>query len=355
MASPFDILRAAHSGGSLRAALGVTGTVSVWKDVGTMFRLLVSALIAVALCTVCARADETRATPRIGVMPLASPELEDSLRKGLRELGYIEGNNLLIEWSRSSTRGGQFSQLAANLARANVDLIVASGSSAAQAALTGTTVPVVFAPVGDPVASGFVASLAKPGGRGTGVSTVTIEIMAKRLELLRAVAPHARRVAYVMNSSNPIATPQLSEAQKTARALGVHLVTVDILSSADIDQIPRSVRTGSADAVLVSGDLLFLEHRSALVRAIRSTKLPAMFPLRQFHDYGVLMSYGTDLNDVMHRAARYVDKILKGASPADLPIEQISQYELIVDLRVAHAMGIQVPRDVLLRANQIIQ
>lgn len=320
-----------------------------------MHRLLPGLVIAASLLVGLAWAGEPRSVARIGVLPLASPTLEDALRKGLREVGYIEGTNIVIEWRRATRHDRDLKRLAADLARSDVDLIVASGSPAAQAALTSTTLPVVFAPAGDPVATGFAASLAKPGGRGTGMSIVTTELIAKRLEFIRSIVPRAQRIAYLMNSSNPVAKPQFDEAQKVARALGVHLIRVDVRSSVELDKVSRTLRASSVHATLVSGDLLFLEHKAAVVRAIHSANLPALFPVREYHDQGVLMSYGPNLTDVMRRCATYIDKILKGAKPGELPIEQVSHYEFVIDLKVARGLGIKVPQDLLLRADEVIQ
>lgn len=317
--------------------------------------MILNVLIAVALLSAPAKADEALAIARIGVLSPAVSTLEEGLRQGLRQFGYIEGKNLVIEWRRSTGADEEFRRLATELVRAKVDLIVASGSTAAGAALAATTLPVVFAPVGDPVASGFVASLAKPGGNGTGVSIVSTELIAKRLEFLRLVAPRARRIIYLMNSSNPLAALQLEEAHKAARTLAVELVPVDVHSAAEIDRALRTIRPSTADGVLVSGEFLFLENKATIVRSVRRLRLPAMFPLKQYHDDGALMSYGTNLNEVMRHAAVYVDKILKGAKPSELPVEQVSKYELIIDLRVARAMGIQVPQDLLLRADEVIR
>jgi putative ABC transport system substrate-binding protein len=316
-------------------------------------RLLQKLPLAAMLVGVIAAADET--VPRIGVLPLATPFLREELRQGLRELGYVEGSTILIDWSTPAQNDPDLTRAAVNLARGKPYLIVASGSLAARAALTATQLPVVFAPVGDPVASGFAASIPKPGGRGTGVSIVTTELAAKRLEILRLVAPRARSIAYLMNSANPVAAPQLDEAHKAAHALGVNLVTLDVRRPTEIDTLARAIRASSAEAVLVSGDLLFLENAAAVVRGVRSTGLPTLFPVKDYHAHGALMSYGTNLKDVMRRASTYVDRILKGARPADLPIEQMSTYELTVDLKVARAMNLSIPKDLLLRANEVIQ
>ena len=300
------------------------------------------------------RADQLATTQRIGVMPLANSTLTDALRQGLAELGYVEGQNLLIEWGRSAITDEKLRSLAADLARAKVDVIVAVGSPQARAAQQATSTPVVFIS-GDPIGAGFAASLARPGGNSTGLSLVTVELNPKRLEFLQQVAPGARRIAYLMNSSNPLDAKALREAQQAARALGVQLVKLDARSTSELDVAVRGISRSTADALLASADLSLLSNKAKITQAARKAKLPAMFPWKEYHDEGALMTYGPDLKDAMRRLALYVDKILRGAKPADLPIEQISKYELVIDLHEAHAVGVDVPQALLLRADEVIQ
>ena len=295
---------------------------------------------------------------RIGVLtpPVASSPVESALSEALRGLGYIEDKDIAFEWRRSRTgEEEEYRSLATDLAGSKVELIVASGSLAARAALTETALPVVFAPAGDPVESGLATSLAKPQGNGTGVSVQARDLIAKRLELLRAFVPHAKRIIYLGNSSTPIAEGVLEGAQKAARTLGVKLIMLDARNPVELDTALRAIPTIGADGVLLTGDLLFLAHKAKIADAIRKAKLPAMFPVKEYHIEGVLMSYGPNLTAAMGRAAVYVDKILRGAKPSDLPIEQISEFEFIIDLRVARALKLHVPQALLLRANEILR
>jgi putative ABC transport system substrate-binding protein len=293
---------------------------------------------------------------RIGILnpQTASASMEEALRKGLAQLGYVEGKNLVLEWRRSAGTQDEIRALAADLAQSHVDLIIAMGSPAARAALDATTKPVVFL-VGDPVASGFAASLGRPGGRGTGVSVVYTDLITKHLELLHELVPRARRIVVLTNLSNPGTPPAHEKLQQAARALGLQLVTLSASNAAEMDAAIRAIPRSAGDAVLVSGDLLALANRERIARAVRKARLPAMFPFKQYHEAGVLMSYGPNYDAAMGQIASYVDRILKGATPSDLPIEQVSKYELVVDLRIARELGIEVPQSILVRADEVIK
>ena len=321
----------------------------------TACRLVACAALAATLHVGTAYADQPPAIPRISVLMPAVPAMEEGLRQGLQELGYIEDRNIIIDWRRSAGTDQELRSLAADLVRSKAAIIVAAGTSATRAAMeTTTTVPVVFH-VGDPVASGFAASLARPGGNGTGVSVISHELIAKRLELLHQLMPRAKRIVYLMNPSNPMASQLLEEVQKAARALGMRVHTLDARNVPEIDAAMRKMQRRIADACLVGGDLLFLAEKARIARAIRDNRMPAVFAYREFHEDGALMSYGPSLKATMHSVAKYVDKILKGAKPADLPIEQISKYDLVIDLRVAREMGITVPQELLFRADEVIR
>lgn len=297
-------------------------------------------------------ADAQAAIPRVGVLSI--PPIEQLLRVSLRERGYIEGQNILIE-SRSYANDQELRSGAADLVRSKVDLIVTFGTPAAQAVLAATaTIPVVFSS-GDPVGTGLVASLVKPVGNATGVSAVSTELIAKRLDFLHQLAPRARRIAYLMNSSNPLGTLQLKEARRTAAMLGVQLIVLDSRNVAELDKALNTLRKRSVDALLVTADFLFELEKSTIARAVRSAKLPTMSPYKEYLEDGVLSSYGPDLKELANRMAVYADKILKGAKPSDLPIEQISKYELVIDLRTARALRIKVPQELVYRADQVIR
>jgi putative ABC transport system substrate-binding protein len=301
-------------------------------------------------------ADQPERVARIGVLnpQTASASMEDALRKGLAQLGYVEGKNLVVEWRRSAGTQDEIGALAADLGAGKVDLIIAMGSPAARAALDATMKPVVFL-VGDPVASHFAASLGRPGGRGTGVSVVYSDLITKHLELLHELVPRARRIIVLTNLSNPGTPPAQEKLQQAARALGLQLVTLSAGNAAEMDAAVRAISRTAGDAVLVSGDLLALANRDKIARAVRKAKLPAMFPFKQYHEAGVLMSYGPNYDAAMAQIASYVDRFLKGAKPSDLPIEQVSKYELVVDVGIARELGIEVPQSILVRADEVIR
>ena len=279
----------------------------------------------------------------------------DGFRQGLRELGYVEGKNIVIEWRRAGT-GQESKALADSLVKAKVDVIVASGTPAADAAMRATaTIPVVFANIGDPVASGFAVSLARPDRNGTGVSIDSTELNPKRLEFLHQLAPRVRRITYLSNSSNPITAKVLEETKVAARTLGVRLQILDARNPGELDAVLAKLSKNPSEAIMVGGSLLYLANKGKVAAAVRKARVPAIFPFDDFHENGALMSYGPSLREAGRLAAVYVDKILKGAKPAELPIQQISRFELIIDLRLAHEQGIKVPQDLLYRADKVIQ
>ena len=236
----------------------------------------------------------------------------------------------------------------------HLHLIVAVGSPPTRAALDATNVPVVFI-AGDPIAAGFAASLAKPGGRATGLSVVYTELVTKQIDLLRQLVPRAKRIGHLTNSSNPVATLGLEEARNAARTLGVRLVTFDARNTVELDASLHAIQRRAVDAVLVSGELMLLANKTKIAQSLRKSKVPAMFPFKDYHEDGELMSYGPNLRETMRRVATYVDKIIKGASPSEIPIEQVSKYELVVDRRLARELGIEIPQSILVRADEVIR
>src|SRR5262245_43811380 len=280
---------------------------------------------------------------------------EDALREGLRELGYIEGKNLAIDWRRLSDQTDENLRSAVgDLAHSRSEVIVAFSTPAARAALEGTAIPVVFI-AGDPVGSGLAQSLARPGGRGTGVSMLNRELTGKRVELLRQVAPGLKRIVFLMNPSSPLDARMLDEAQDAARTLGVELVVLRARSAAELDARLSALPHGMADGLVVSNDLLFLAHRTKIANAVRKAKLPTIFPFKEYHNDGALISYGPSATEGIRKAAGYVVRILEGAKPAELPIEQISSVELVINLRVAREQGIKVPEGLLYRADEVMR
>jgi putative ABC transport system substrate-binding protein len=295
--------------------------------------------------------------PRIGFLtplPGSGPD-RVGFRQGLRELGYVEGKNIVIDWRRGET-SQELRSLAEALVKGKVNVIVTTGTPATRAAMQGTaTIPVVFAGIGDPIASGFAMSLAKPGRNGTGVSVFAAELYPKRLELLHRLAPKARRITWLINSSNPLTATFLEETEMATRTLGIQLQTLDARNTRELDAVLRSLDKNPPEAILVGGDLLYLAHKEKVAAAVRKSRVPAIFTSDGYHEHGALMSYGPSLREAGRLAAVYVDKILTGASPSELPIQQISRYELIIDLRLARELGIDVPRELLVRADKVIR
>jgi putative ABC transport system substrate-binding protein len=325
-----------------------------WPYVVTRY-LIVGFVFGTVCLSIPAGADQSVTVPRIGVLMPPVTQMEEGLRQGLSELGYIEGKSITVEWRRSAGQGEELRSLAAELARSKVELIVGLGTPSARAAMEATsTIPVVFH-VGDPVAMGLAASIARPGGRATGVSVLSTELTAKRLELLQLLAPRARRIVYIWNASNPAAAPLREEAQHAAQKLGLRLESLNAGTIRELDRALRDMRRSGADGCLLGGDLLYVAEHARITRAIREARLPTVFPYPEFHDSGALVSYGPSLKANMQRVARYIDKILKGEKASELPVDQVSKFELVIDLRQARSMGIEVPQTLLYRADDVIR
>jgi putative ABC transport system substrate-binding protein len=293
---------------------------------------------------------------RVGVLnpQSAPPPIEEGLRKGLEELGYVEGKNLVLEWRRGAVTDEEMRAHAHSLAKAGVDVIVSMGTPATRAALEGSDKPVVFT-VGDPVASGFVASLGHPGGRASGVSVVSTQLNQKRLELLRHLAPRAKKVFYLTNAANPLMAHDFAEAQVAARSLGMQLITLSARTDQELDAALDPIRKHAADALVAVADLGLLARRGKIANAVREARMPAIFPFKEYHESGAVATYGPDYVLALGRAARYVDKVLRGAKLADLPVEQLSKYELILDLQAARQMHLTVPQTLQALADEIIK
>jgi len=261
----------------------------------------------------------------------------------MRELGYMEGKNIVIDWRFAEGRADRLAGLAAELVRLKVDVIVTSGPPATLSARDATrTIPIVMASDADPVGSGVVASLARSGGNITGLSTLAPEISGKRLELLKEIVPKLSRVAVLASSTTPGNAHQLKETELAARALGVPLQYLDIRGAKDIDPAFRAATKGRADALLVLQSPVFINERTQLAELAVKNRLPTMYDRREFVDDGGLICYGTNYTDLSHRAATYVDKILKGAKPADLPVEQPTKFEFVVNLKTAKQIRLTI-------------
>jgi len=285
------------------------------------------------------------------------PPLEayvEGLRQGLRERGYVDGQNVVVEYR--STDGGfdQLPRLAEELVRSKVDIILASAAPAALAAKkTTASVPIVFVGIYDPVEIGLVPNLVRPGGNMTGLATNVIDFAGKRLELLRGIVPKLRRVAVIWQPANPSNANQLKGAQVAARTLGVQLMPVSVQEPNDFDSAFTTVR--GTDGVLMLESPFFTTHRARLAELALRSRLPAVYGQKEYVEAGGLISYGTDFQDLWRRAATYVDKIFKGVSPGDLPIEQPTKFELFINLKTAKALGLTIPPSLLQRADQVIE
>jgi putative ABC transport system substrate-binding protein len=281
----------------------------------------------------------------------------EAFRQGLRELGYVEGKNIVIEWRSAEQKFDRLPALAAELVRLKVDIIVTSGPIPTRAAKEATsTIPIVMAQDPDPVANGFVASLARPGGNITGLATLAPELSGKQVELLTEIFPKLSRVAVFRTSTQPGIAQALKEVELAAKALGVQLQYLDVLDPKDIETAFRAASKGHAEAVLslVAGGIANA-HRTQIVELAVKSRLPVIYNRREDVEAGGLMTYGVSLTDLDRRAATYVDKILKGTKPADLPVEQPTKFELVINLKTAKQIGLTVPQKVLARADRVIR
>jgi len=280
----------------------------------------------------------------------------EAFRRGLRDLGYMEGQNIVLESRWGEGKLDRLSGLAAELVRLKVDIIVAGGTEAIAAAQQATkTTPIVMALTADAVAVGFVASLARPGGNITGLSSVGSELYAKRLEFIKQIVPIVTRVAVLWNPANPAHRLGLKVIEGAARSLGVDLRLEEVSEPKELDGAFSAMARARAGALLVLADDMFFNQLKQIVQLAARTRLPAVYWRKQFVDAGGLLSYGPDNVDSFRRAATYVDKILKGAKPADLPVEQPTTFELVINLKTARALGLTIPQSILVRADQVIQ
>ena len=285
----------------------------------------------------------------------AESEWVAAFMQRLRELGWIEGRTITIEYRWSEGRAERFVQIAAEFVRLKVDLIVTSGTPQVLAAKQATTViPIVFATAGNPVANGLVASLARPGGNVTGLSSQTHDLAGKRLELLREVVPSLRRVAILANVGNPVSVLELGEAHAAARALGLEVAALEIRRSEDIGLAFEALK-GRAEGLYVCSDGLVIANRIRINTSALSARLPTMHGYRDYVEAGGLMSYGANYPDLFRRSAEYVDKILRGAKPGDIPVEQPTKFDFVINLTTAKALGLEIPRMLLARADEVIE
>jgi putative tryptophan/tyrosine transport system substrate-binding protein len=303
------------------------------------------------------RAQQVGKVYRIGILepiPAAQNAANlDALRKGLRDLGYVEGRNLVIEYRSADGRAERFPDLATELVRLKVDLIVTRGTPATNAAKSATeTIPVVMAAM-RPLA--VVASLAQPSGNITGVTTFSTELTGKRIELLKELVPNLSRVALLHNMGNPAAPPEWEEVKTAARSLGLQSELLDVRSQGDLDRALELAARQRVDALVIGADGLTQMHQQTIVDLLARNRLPAAYPAREFVEAGGLIAYAVKYPDLYFRFASFVDKIFKGAKPGELPVEQPTKFELVINLKTAKALGLSIPQSILLRADEVIQ
>ena len=314
-------------------------------------------LCALAAAPPAASAQQPAKIPRIGLIRVGSPPdpAVEAFIQGLRDLGYVEGRTIAIEYRWGEGKPERVPAFAEELVRLKVDIIVAAagipGGFAAKGA-TGT-IPIVVPVMADPVGAGLVASLARPGGNLTGLSLMTPELSEKRMELLKEAFPSASRVAVLRDPRMP--PTDLRTAEAAARALGLRVQTLEVRDITDLEAALAAAKRDRAGALNMLSSPFFFAHRGRVVEAVGKARLPAMYPLKDFVDAGGLMTYAPKVADLFRRAASYVDKILKGAKPADLPVEQPTRFELVINLKTAKSLGLTIPQTILIRADQVIQ
>jgi putative ABC transport system substrate-binding protein len=325
-------------------------------------RETIIALVALGAAPLAAEAQQAAKVARIGYLSpnlAASPHNHEAFRQGLRDLGYVEGRNVVIEYRNAEGKLERLPALAAELVALKVDVIVAPNTPAAVAAKQAAkTIPIVFAVAGDPVGSGLVTSLARPGGNVTGLSNLALELVGKCLEQLKQAIPGVSRIAVLWHPGVfPESTEKdlLKAAEVAARALGVRPQFVEARGPEDFDRAFSDMTSARAGALTVLPSNMFISERRRLVDVAAKNRLPTVYPWREFVDAGGLMSYGPNYDDLFRRAAIYVDKILKGAKPGDLSVEQPTKFELVINLKTAKDLGLTIPQSVLGRADEVIQ
>ncbi len=334
-----------HGGGGMmmvRAALGV---------------VLVLTMVAAPLAT---EAQPARRIPRLCFLTFdpGTPQSSrfDPFFQGLRDLGYVDGQTITIDYLSAEGRGERFPALTADCVRLKADIIVVTTTPATQAAKKATrTIPIVMLALGDPVATGLVASLARPGGNVTGTTSMSSGLAAKRLELLKEVVPRISRVLVLSYLVDPIAPPQVKELESAAHSLGVKLLVRDIRTP---DDLPAAFDAGArerAEGVLATAESIFVAQRQRVVHLAAQHKLPGLYPYRPMVDAGGLMAYDAYTSSLQARTATFVDRILKGANPSDLPVEQPTRFELVINLKTAKALGLTIPQSLLQRADEVVQ
>jgi putative ABC transport system substrate-binding protein len=315
---------------------------------------------AAATWPLAARAQQPAKIPRIGFLGNSTATMEANLigplRDGLRELGYEEGRNVIIEFRWADGKYDQFPALVAELLAAKVDVIITAGTPATLAIKKATsTVPLVYIAVGDPVGTGVVPNLGRPGGNITGLSSIAPDLEGKRLELLREVVPKLSHVAFFLNPANAFHTASMRQARVAAQSLGIKLQPMEVNKSEQLDGAFASIVKEKPDALLILADRVFLHNRKRMMEFAIQQRLPSVNAYRELVEAGGLISYGPSYEDMHRRAAVYVDKILKGTKPADLPIEQPTKFTLLINLKTAKTLGLTVPPTLVARADELIE
>jgi len=312
---------------------------------------------AAAAWPLAARAQQGGKTYTVGYFSAGSPDpLQDVLTDALRELGWVEGKNVAFERRYAENRLERLPELAADLVRLKVDVIVGPGTLAPLAAKgASSTIPIVMTSAGDPLGSGLVASLARPGGNVTGMSLMVPDLGGKRLELLKEVMPRLARVAVLWNAVNPYSTIVFKETEAAGRKLGIEVRSLEVRGPDDFDGAFEAARRQHPGALVTVEDPLTFNHRKLIADFAAGQRLPSLSGPKEFVAAGGLVSYGTNLADLLRRAAGYVDKIFKGATPADLPVQQPTKFELVINLKTARAIGLEIPPTLLARADEVIE
>ena len=326
----------------------------------TIARLTTGAILLLLAATLSVEAQPSGSVRRIGFLSGSSPEAArgfvEEFRRGLREHGYVEGQNIHVEYRWAEGKLDRLPGIIAELIRLRVELILAVASPAARAAHQATqTIPIVMVAVGNPVELGLAASLARPGGNITGFTSYGPDLTAKQLELLREAVPDMKRLAVLWTPANPLHPGTVRDLEELGRSRGIQIQPLKVVSPDDIEGAFRSAATGRAGAVWVVGDSMFIVHRARLAALAIDARLPTSFFWRGFVEAGGLMSYAPDFNRLYRQAATHVDKILKGAKPAEIPIEEPTKFELVINLRTAKALGLAIAPSLLLRADHIIE
>jgi putative ABC transport system substrate-binding protein len=334
-----------------------------WRSV-CFFGLFAMLILTLALSTLVAPLAAT-ARPAGGPVtvgylgnssPALEPDLVNAFREGLRQLGYVEGQNLIIRYVWAEGQQERYADLARELVQLQPSVILTAGTPGTLAAMHATpSIPIVTAIAGEPVAAGLVGSLARPGGNVTGLTTLAPELEGKRLELFKQAVPTLARVVALLNPANPYTTIAWKAVQPAAEALSLTLQPVEARGPQDLDRAFATIKEVRPDGLIIIPDRFLLTYRAAIVRFMAEHRLPGMFPFRDFVQEGGLLAYGPDYTDLYRRAATYVDKILKGAKPADLPIEQPTTFEFVINLQTAEALGLTIPPTLLFQATEVIR